>query len=99
MFVDADTNEVSELYKTEAEKDAICQKMFDSMDFISTEDITFDEWLKFCREYIAVKTATMDPYPIIDHGSVKEYRKFISAAISNSSSINLFKKYDHRNDG
>merc|ERR1711954_158576 len=47
--------EDSELYKTEAEKDAARQKMFDSMDLKSTGVITFDEWLKFCREHIAAK--------------------------------------------
>merc|ERR1711926_57843 len=52
-----------ELYKTDAEKDAARQKMFDSMDLKSTGVITFDEWLKFCREHIAAKTATMDPHP------------------------------------
>merc|ERR1712228_736639 len=56
----------SALYKTEAEKDAARQKMFDSMDLKSTGVITFDEWLKFCQEHIAAKTATMDPHPIID---------------------------------
>merc|ERR1711872_541552 len=53
----------SELYKTEAEKDAARQKMFDSMDLKSTGVITFDEWLKFTREHIAAKTATLDPHP------------------------------------
>merc|ERR1712121_75764 len=48
----------SDLYKTEAEKDAARQKMFDSMDLKSSGVITFDEWLKFCREHIAAKTAT-----------------------------------------
>ena len=66
-----------ELYKTDAEKDTARQKMFDSMDLKSTGVITFDEWLKFCREHIAAKTATMDPHPIIDQGSVDEYKKFI----------------------
>merc|ERR1711915_133979 len=51
--------------------------MFDSMDLKSTGVITFDEWLKFCREHIAAKTATMDPHPIIDQGSVDDYKKFI----------------------
>merc|ERR1712025_1184797 len=83
----------SELYKTEAEKDAARQKMFDSMDLKSTGVITFDEWLKFCREHIAAKTATMDPHPIIDHGSVEEYKKFISAAIGNSSSSEAVELY------
>merc|ERR1712033_41720 len=72
----------SELYKTEAEKDASRQKMFDSMDLNSTGVITFDEWLKFCQEHIAAKTATMDPHPIIDHGSVDDYKKFIKAAMA-----------------
>jgi len=67
--------------------------MFDSMDLKSTGVITFDEWLKFCREHIAAKTATMDPHPIIDHGSVEEYKKFISAAISNSSSSEAVELY------
>merc|ERR1711973_940133 len=75
----------ADLYKTEAEKDAARQKMFDSMDLKSTGVITFVEWLKFCREHIAAKIATMDPHPIIDQGSVEEYKKFISAAIGISS--------------
>merc|ERR1711874_228174 len=73
--------EDSALYKTEAEKDAARQKMFDSMDLKSTGVITFDEWLKFCQEHIAAKTATMDPHPIIDHGSVDQYKEFIKTAI------------------
>merc|ERR1712198_337403 len=76
----------SELYKTEAEKNAARQKMFDSMDLKSTGVITFDEWLKFCREHIAAKTATLDPHPIIDQGSVDEYKRFIKEAVTNSSS-------------
>merc|ERR1712126_223670 len=56
----------SELYKTDADKDAARQKMFDSMDLKATGVITFDEWLKFSREHIAAKTATLDPHPIID---------------------------------
>merc|ERR1712033_99539 len=63
----------SDLYKTEEDKDAARQEMFDSMDLKSTGVITFDEWLKFCREHIAAKTATMEPHPIIDHGSVELY--------------------------
>merc|ERR1712234_18023 len=82
-----------ELYKTDAEKDAARQKMFDSMDLKSTGVITFDEWLKFCREHIAAKTATMDPHPIIDQGSVDEYKKFIKAAIDNSSSAEALELY------
>merc|ERR1712098_830555 len=42
----------AELYKTEAEKDAARQKMFDSMDLKSTGVITFDEWFKFCEEHM-----------------------------------------------
>merc|ERR1712112_773244 len=85
--------EDSELYKTGTEKDAARQKMFDSMDLKSTGVITFDEWLKFCHEHIAAKTATMAPHPIIDHGSVEEYKKFISAAIGNSSSSEAVELY------
>merc|ERR1711994_83502 len=76
----------SDLYKTEAEKDAARQKMFDSMDLKSTGVITFDEWLKFCREHIASKTTTMDPHPIIDQGTVDEYKNFIKEGVTNSSS-------------
>merc|ERR1712240_854560 len=85
--------EDSDLYKTEAEKDAARQKMFDSMDLKSTGVITFDEWLKFCREHIAAKTATMDPHPIIDQGSVEEYKKFIKAAINKSESAEAVELY------
>merc|ERR1712198_712698 len=82
-----------ELYKTEAEMDAARQKMFDSIDLKSTGVITFDEWLKFCREHIAAKTATMDPHPIIDQGSVEEYKKFIEEAVTNSSSAEALELY------
>merc|ERR1712035_73096 len=83
----------SDLYKTEAEKDASRQKMFDSMDLKSTGVITFDEWLRFCQEHIAAKTATMDPHPIIDQGSVDQYKTFIKAAIDNSSSAEALELY------
>merc|ERR1711976_174742 len=99
----------ADLYKTEAEKDAARQKMFDSMDLKSTGVITFDEWLKFCREHIAAKTATMDPHPIIDQGSVEEYKKFIKAAIEDSNSaeslelywymLEIFTEHDSDKDG
>merc|ERR1711987_7939 len=82
-----------ELYKTDAEKDAARQKMFDSMDLKSTGVITFDEWLKFCREHIAAKTATMDPHPIIDQGSVDEYKKFIKTAIETPESAEAVELY------
>merc|ERR1712064_256013 len=99
----------SDLYKADADKDAARQKMFDSRDLKATGVITFDEWLKFCREHIAAKTATMDPHPIIDHGSLEEYKKFISAAIGNSSSseavelywymLEIFTEHDTDKDG
>merc|ERR1711868_44332 len=76
----------AELYKSEAEKDAARQKMFDSMDLKSTGVITFDEWLKFCQEHIAAKTATMDPHPIIDQGSVDQFKIFIKAGMASPNS-------------
>merc|ERR1712029_1262735 len=85
--------EDSELYKTVAEKDAARQKMFDSMDLKSTGVITFDEWLNFSREHIAAKTATLDPHPIIDQGSVEEYKKFIEAAINKSDGTEAIELY------
>merc|ERR1711914_35332 len=99
----------SDLYKTEEEKDAARQKMFDSMDLKATGVITFDEWLKFCREHIAAKTATMDPHPIIDQGSVEEYKKFIETAINKSDSseavelywymVEMFTEHDLQKEG
>merc|ERR1712180_117710 len=83
----------SDLYKTGEEKDAARQKMFDSMDLKSTGVITFDEWLKFCREHIAAKTATLDPHPIIDHGSVDEYKKFVETAINKPDSAEAVELY------
>merc|ERR1712131_257788 len=76
----------SDLYKTEEEKDAARQKMFDSMDLKATGVITFEEWLNFCREHSAAKTDTIDPHPIIDQGTVEEYKKFIETAINKSDS-------------
>merc|ERR1712002_785443 len=71
----------SELYKTEEERDTARRKMFDSMDLKSTGVITFDEWFKFCEEHIAAKVATMDPHPIIDQGSVDQFKTFIKTAV------------------
>merc|ERR1712243_373544 len=99
----------SDLYKTDADKDAARQKMFDSMDLKATGVITFDEWLKFSREHIAAKTDTMDPHPIIDQGSVEEYKKFIKTAIEKSNSaeslelywymLEIFTEHDTDKDG
>merc|ERR1711868_96310 len=101
--------EDSELYKTEAEKDAARQKIFDSMDLKSTGVITFDEWLKFCQEHIAAKTATMDPHPIIDHGSLDQYKTFIKAAMTSPTCpehvelywymLEIFTDHDSDKDG
>merc|ERR1712243_154264 len=99
----------SELYKTDADKEAARQKMFDSMDLKATGVITFDEWLKFCREHIAAKTATMDSHPIIDQGSVDEYKKFIETAINKTESteavelhwymLEIFTEHDLQKEG
>merc|ERR1712112_95771 len=101
--------EDSELYKTEAEKDAARQTWVDSMDLKSTGVITFDEWLKFCQEHIAAKTATMDPHPIIDHGSVDQYKTFIKAAMASATCpehvelywymLEIFTDHDSDKDG
>merc|ERR1719474_2303782 len=63
------------------------------MDLKATGVITFDEWLKFCREHIAAKTATLDPHPIIDQGSVDEYKKFIETAANKSDSAEALELY------
>merc|ERR1711915_62959 len=99
----------ADLYKTEAEKDAARQKMFDSMDLKSTGVITFDEWFKFCEEHIAAKVATMDPHPIIDQGSVDQFQTFIKAAVETPSSaegvelywymLEMFTDHDSDKDG
>merc|ERR1711915_963173 len=99
----------SDLDKTGEEKDAARRKMFDSMDLKSTGVITFDEWLKFCQEHIAAKTATMDPHPIIDHGSVDQYKTFIKAAMASPTCpehvelywymLEIFADHDSDKDG
>jgi len=73
----------SDLYKNEQQKEEARKKMFDSMDKKATGVITFDEWLAFCLEHIMAKVATLDPHPIIDHGSVEQYKTFIKAAVTN----------------
>ena len=45
----------TELYKTEEEKEATRNKMFDSMDLKCTGVITFDEWVKFSMDHIISK--------------------------------------------
>merc|ERR1711931_166114 len=73
----------SDLYKTPKEKEDARQKMFDSMDKKTTGVITFDEWLAYCLEHIMAKTATLAPHPIIDYGTVDQYKTFIKAAVTN----------------
>merc|ERR1712176_313548 len=83
----------SDLYKTGEDKEAARQKMFDSMDLKSTGVITFDEWLKFCR----------------DQGNVEEYKKFIKAAVEDTNSaeslelywymLEIFTEHDTDKDG
>ena len=83
--------------------------MFDSMDLKATGVITFDEWLKFCQEHIAAKTATMDPHPIIDAGSVEQYKTFVKAAMASATSpehvelywfmLELFTEHDRTMEG
>merc|ERR1711931_115624 len=71
----------SDLYTSVKEKEEARKKMFDSMDKKETGVITFDEWLTYCLEHIMAKTATLEPHPIIDHGSVEQYKTFIKAAL------------------
>merc|ERR1711933_701157 len=125
LFVDADTNKdglvsrasfsklidaaAAELYKSEAEKDASRQRMFDSMDLKSTGVITFDEGLRFCREHIAAKVSTMDAHPILDSGSVEQYKLYLRAALASPTSpeyvelywfmLELFTEADTDTDG
>merc|ERR1711913_218821 len=72
----------SDLYKTEKEKEDARQKMIDSMDKKTTGVITFDEWLAYCLEHILAKTATLAPHPIIDYGTVDQYKAFIKTAVT-----------------
>ena len=72
----------SDLYRTVEEKESARTKMFDSMDKKTTGVITFDEWLAFCLEHILAKTATLAPHPIIDYGTVDQYKAFINAAVT-----------------
>merc|ERR1712212_143636 len=72
----------SDLYKTPKEKEDARQKMFDSMDKKTTGVITFDEWLAYCLEHIMAKTATLAPHPIIDYGTVDQYKAFIKTAVT-----------------
>ena len=94
---------------SEAEKDASRQRMFDSMDLKSTGVITFDEWLRFCREHIAAKVSTMDAHPILDSGSVEQYKLYLRAALASPTSpeyvelywfmLELFTEADTDKDG
>ena len=83
--------------------------MFDSMDLKSTGVITFDEWLRFCREHIAAKVSTMDAHPILDSGSVEQYKLYLRAALASPTSpeyvelywfmLELFTEADTDKDG
>ena len=67
--------------------------MFDSMDLKSTGVITFDEWLRFCREHIAAKVSTMDAHPILDSGSVEQYKLYLRAALASPTSPEYVELY------
>merc|ERR1712133_38798 len=98
LFVDSDTN-----------RDGLVSKSSFSKLIDAAAVITFDEWLKFCQEHIAAKTATMDPHPIIDHGSVDQYKTFIKAAMASPSCpehvelywymLEIFTDHDSDKDG
>jgi len=94
--------------KTEKEKEQTRQKMFDSMDTKNTGVITFDEWYKFSIQYIAAKTATIAPHPILDHGSRDEFIKFLMKAVQPGTAehtelfwylVELFVDKDGNKDG
>merc|ERR1712098_145903 len=55
----------SDLYKTDADKDAARQKMFDSMDLKATGVITFDEWLKFSGSILPPRLPPWIPIPLL----------------------------------
>merc|ERR1711973_342882 len=83
----------SDLYKNEKEKEEARKRMFDSMDKKSTGVITFDEWLAYSLEHIAAKTATLAPHPIIDHGTVDQYKAFIKTAVTKVGSAENVELY------
>ena len=61
------------------------------------------------QEHIAAKTTTMDPHPIIDAGSVDQYKTLIRAALASTTSaenlelywflLELFTEHDGSKDG
>merc|ERR1719384_2604947 len=71
-----------ELYKTEDEKEQARQRMFESMDKKNTGVITFDEWYKFSLQHIAAKTATLADHPILDLGTLPQFKKFLESALN-----------------
>jgi len=94
--------------KSEAEKEKSRQKMFATMDTKNSGVITFDEWYKFSIEYIASKTATLTPHPILDHGNKDEFSKFLAAAIQPGTAehtelfwylVEMFVENDGNKDG
>merc|ERR1712107_444555 len=105
--------EDSELYKTEAEKDAARQKMFDSMDLKATGVITFDEWLKFCQvELYWYMLEILTDHDADKDGIIKlsEFPEMMNEFLTVPKKHSLphpkpdqyealFKKYDPRNDG
>jgi len=98
----------SDLYKTTEEKDAARKRMFDAMDTKHSGVITFDEWLKFTLEHIAAKAATLDPHPILDHGTEAEFLEFIKKGITPGTPehnelywylLEIFLEHDTNKDG
>jgi len=97
-----------ELYKTEDEKEKARQRMFEAMDKKNTGVITFDEWYKFSMQHIAAKTATLADHPILDLGTLPEFKKFLESALNIGTAENtelywlllgLFTKADGDQDG
>ena len=65
--------------------------------------ITVDEWLKFCIELFIAKAATREAHPILDHGTVEEFKAFVNAVVLNDNPeytevysflFELFTKFD-----
>ena len=55
----------------------------------------FDEWLRFYRENIAAKVSTMDANPILNSGSVEQYKLYLQAALASPTSPGIDLKNVH----
>jgi hypothetical protein len=73
--------------------------MLDPTDLVRSRAITSDEWLKFNWEHIAIKTATLDPFPTVNHADKEQFTEFLRMAVQDGADKHQLHKFEKNHKG